>query len=260
MNREAVRIVSIPYATPFLQTDDRNLVSTVEVGMGVDNIVKKRTLKLRLQAPGVGRWQCPRRSDGHKGKKVHLLTQNKAPTSPGYCQIHDYDFSGAVCGRKLEVEETHWPEMAEAFGFLESQGNSYIHGKFGQLAKFLAELRQPLYFNEDNARTALFLDSLLENHADFVLPVLWAVENLPDYDANWIDTVLEIVVACLHNKREVLSERRAGVRGTINFAHGGIGLLRKVMEDKLDAFDVFRHGSCGPRNTDALRHLDRCRL
>lgn len=256
--REAVRIVSIPYAAPFSQTDDRNLVSTVKVGMAADEIVKKRTLKLRLQAPGVGRWQCPRRSDGHKGKKVHLLAPKEALTSPGYCQIHDPEISGAVCGRKLEVEETHWPEMAEAFGFLESQGDSYVLGKFGQLAKFLAELRQPSYFNEDNARAALFLDSLLENHADFVLPVLWAVENFPNYDSDWIDSVLEIVVACLHNKREVLSERRADVRGTINFAHGGIGILRKATEDKLDAFDVSRHESCDPRNPNKLGHFDRC--
>ena len=189
LQREAVRIVSIPYATPFSKTGDKlNLGSAVTYGMGSDAIVKKRTLKLRLEAPGVGFWKCPRKSDGHKGKEVHHLSKQEAPRSPGYCQIEDPEGHGGKCGRKLVPEETHWHEMAEAFGFLESQGDSYIYGKFGQLAKYLSEIErtQTSYFDFDKARLALSLDSLLENHSDFVLPVLWTADN-PDNHGSSLD-------------------------------------------------------------------------
>ena len=236
LQREAVRIVSIPYANPFAKTYENNLITTVAKGMGLDDIVKKRTLKLRLQAPGVGRWQCPRRSDGHRGKRVHLLPSKEAPKFPGYCEIEYLGGPSGKCGRKLEVEETHRHEMAEAFGFLESKGDSYIHGKFGLLAKFLEELSPPSYFDLDNARMGLFIDSLLEHHADLVLPVLWIADNPGNYGPSWINDVLHIFRTCLQAKKETLSEQNPSVRGTINLTHLGAGLLRKAAADKLTAF------------------------
>ena len=237
LQREAVRIVSIPYAPPFSKTGDKlNLGSAVTYGMGSDVIVKKRTLKLRLEAPGVGFWKCPRKSDGHKGKEVHHLSKQEAPRSPGYCQIEDPEGNGEICGRKLVSEETHWHEMAEAFGFLESQGDSYIYGKFGQLAKYLSEIEstQTSYFDFDKARLALFLDSLLENHSDFVLPVLWTADNPDNHGPVWTNTVLETFLNCLRIKKDIYENR-------INSAHGAIALLRKEVDNKLLAFDPSLH-------------------
>lgn len=238
LQREAVRIVSIPYATPFSRSGGKqNLDSAVSSGMGSDAIVKKRTLKLRLEAPGIGWWYCPRRSDGHKGKLIHLLPKEQAPRYPGYCQIEDPQANSGKCGRKLKPEETHWHEMAEAFGFLESQGDSYIYGKFGQLSKYLSEIEQypPAYFDFDRARLALSLDSLLENHGDFVLPVLWAAENPENHGQDWTNSVLEAFRACLRTKVSAVDGE------SINAAHAATGMLRKVVEEKLDAFDSTRH-------------------
>ena len=239
LQREAVRIVSIPYWTPFSKTGGKlNLGSAVTYGMGSDVIVKKRTLKLRLEAPGVGFWKCPRKSDGHKGKEMHHLPKEEAPRFPGFCQFEDLEGNGGKCGRKLVPEETHWHEMAEAFGFLESQGDSYIYGKFGQLAKYLSEIErtQTSYFDFDKARLALSLDSLLENHSDFVLPVLWTAENPDNHGPVWLNTVLETFLNCLRIKKGIYENR-------INSAHGAIALLRKEVEDKLLAFDPSLHES-----------------
>ena len=233
LQREAVRIVSIPYSPAFAQSPGQpNLRSTVTDGMGADSIVKKRTLKLRLEAPGVGFWKCPRH--GHKGKELHHISRQGAPRELGYCQVEDVEGGGGKCGRRLVVEKTHWHEMAEAFGFLESQGDSYIHGKFGHLAKYLAQVNRPPYFDSSKAELALALESLLESHGDFVLPLLWVADSGEDCRRKWTDAVLEMFTNCLRIKKESYEDRS-------HPPHAGIAVLRKEVENKWIAFDPGEH-------------------
>jgi len=236
LRKEVVRIVSIPYSTAFTHDRDRlNLASSASIGMGTDVIAKKRTVKMRLERENVGIWQCPRLSNGHKGLRIHVLPRDQAPRSPGYCEIKDEASPGGLCGRKLRVEETHRHEMAEAFGFLESQGDSYVIGKFGHVGKFLEEVTSKP-FNDQRARLALYLIALLEHHADFVLPVLWTLNKPSTYGANWSDEVLRIFRANLVLKGSSCS------REHLNRAHPAVLLIRQIIEAKLEAFGVASGG------------------
>ena len=175
LEREVIRMVSIPYTTAFPSgpaASTQNLSSATIQGMKGDAIAKKRTVKLRLEGDNFGIWRCPRLSGGHRGTRIHI----DAKKSSGYCtESYDQNPDGK-CSRKLEVDETHWHEMAEAFGFLESQGDSYVLGKFGSVAGYLDSENWISSF-ENRARRGLYLLSLLENHGDFVIPLLWTVAN-----------------------------------------------------------------------------------
>lgn len=230
LRKEAVRIVGIPYATAFTQDRDKlSLASAASVGMGTNVIAKKRMVKMRLEGENVGIWQCPRLSNGHKGSRIHELPRDQAPRSPGYCKISDDASPGGLCGRKLTVEETHWHEMAEAFGFLEPQGDSYVVGKFGHVGRYVeAVTSKP--FQAQRARLALYLLTLLEHHADFVLPVLWTLNRPSTYGANWSEEVLRIFRANLVLKLSSWS------REHVKQAHPAVHLMRQVIETKLEAF------------------------
>ena len=208
LQREAVRIVSIPYSTAFLNdraSSGRNLASATIHGMKKDPIVKKQTLKMRLEDDDFGVWYCPRLSGGHKGTRIHTGVKEKS----GYCTESYEQNPDGKCGRKLEVESTHWHELAEAFGFLESHGDSYAHGKFGSVARFLDHLLlddQKQIWTPDcegRARRALYLATLLENHADFVLPVLWTTTNPSLANSDLNKRVLDIFRNNLKNKLNI---------------------------------------------------------
>jgi len=203
LEREAVRMVSIPYVTAFSGEGDssvQNLASATIHGMKKDPIVNKRTLIMRLEGDDFGVWYCPRLSEGHKGTRVHTGVKEKS----GYCtESYDQNPDGK-CGRKLEVEKTHWHEMAEAFGFLESQGDSYVHGKFGSLAKYLDSET----WTSDcakRAQKALYLTTLLENDSDFVLPVLWTLTNPSAADPDLNKRVLNIFRGVLKQRLNIFT-------------------------------------------------------
>jgi hypothetical protein len=64
-------------------------------------------------------------------------------------------------------------EFAAAFGFLEESAGNYFAGKFGLVGSYVSAKREGhRYFDDERARTALLLYSLLEKHGDCVLPVL----------------------------------------------------------------------------------------
>ena len=200
LERETIRMVRIPYPNAFGKRR-QNLSNAVKHGMKTDPLVSKRVLKMRLEGEDFGEWMCPRLSGGHRGSLVH----KKVLESPGICfEPFDQGMDGK-CGRKLEVLESHWHELAESFGFLESQGDSYIYGKFGSVSRFLDSEIWNADREESRARRALYLISLLVNHADFLLPVLWVLINPSTTESDFNSRVLGIFRANLKNRSESYS-------------------------------------------------------
>jgi hypothetical protein len=204
---EAVRIVSIPIASGFSSEDEQsNLMSVVRVGLGNDLVTKKRVVEIRLKGEGVGKWECPKLSKGHKGAPIHAFRRGKELRYSGFCQWPAEEKPGELCGRRLIPLDTHWHEFAEAFGFLESSRDNYIRGKFGLVANYLIEAASDSngYFGLDRAARALYLYALLERHGDFVLPVLAAFDKSSEIDKTWSARILDVFRSNLQLKLTML--------------------------------------------------------